>query len=1378
MTFLSTTALLCSTGLSVVPSFSPPARAATDLVAAYAFDEGTGTVAGDASGNGHVGTLVNGANWSATNKKYGAAALNLDGSNDRVDVSDSNLLDLTNGMTVEAWVRPTTNASAIYRTVVLKEVPGELAYALYAVDPDHGKRPSGWVRTNNNSQFADATTTLALNTWTHISTTYNGSLLKFFVNGVEVRSKAVTGNIQVSANPLRVGGNTVWGEYFRGQIDDIRIYSRALSAAEITTDMNTPVSSSPDTTPPTVSITTPANNATVFGAISVTANASDNVGVVGVQFKLDGANLGAEDATAPFSVSWDTLTASEGAHQLTAVARDAAGNTATSSVVNVTVDNIDETPPSISITSPADGASVSGNVTVAATASDNVGVSGVQFLLDGANLGAEDTASPYSIIWDTQAATNGAHVLTARARDAAGNTAMSSSVNVTVVPDFSFTVLTPSRTVETTGGTDFRVEVVYVNGFTSSNVDLWFTGLPAGVTGDYLFDPMSHQGQTQLLITTSNAAVGTYPFTMGATAEGITHSQQATLVITNATDFQLAASPSTQNVTAGNATTFTISLTETNDFTNPVTLSVLGLPSGATASFNPPTPTPAATSTLTISTATSTPVGTYNLTVQGVAGSVTRTTPITLSVTSTSSVWTVETMGTTGVQNNNVRVGKLRTDGLERVYVGTIATGRMLEYSRNGSSWSGPIDVGGSPGGSEIHNVTIGAGRGDGKDRLYAASLDNNIYEIWYDGTGWQQMTVGSVGGQAMHAAVGIGRNDGVTRLYAISTGQLYEFTWNGANWTRVLIGNTPGAHGVAVGQGRNDGQNYVYVASISSGTFEARYVGGAWTIAGMGDSGDVRDVELGVGRNDGVIRVYVPLYDGRAREFTWNGTSWTFVNMPSTGTQSIHAYIAPGRNDGINRVYISNGNGKAWEYSWDGATWQTYNMGGGSDYMYGLHYGKGRNDGLIRFYGADRGSVNQVYEYTWVTPDTIPPTAPTSLTGSGGVGTASLSWTASTDNVAVTNYNVHRSTTSGFTPSSGNRVGQPTGTSFTDTGLAAGTYYYKVTAQDAAGNISGPSNEASTTVTSDTTPPTVSITSPADGATVSNTITVAADASDDVAVAGVQFLLDGANLGAEDTTSPYSLSWNTTNATNGPHTLTARARDTGGNSTLSSAVSVTVFNDVVLRVHPSTPPRVSGTDPVTTAAFNPPDNSLLLALVSSDAGSNNDPDVSITNNGTALTWTMIGERSKNDAGANDGEASAFYALLPAGRTGMTVSATVTDQNPSLSLKVYVVTGHNAATPIGATGEGSSTTNDLTPTIYTSAYPNSLGFGVANDWNATGLPSSTDEEDAFHMGGLISGLSAYKAATTSAAGTPVTMNFDGFGSAATQWNWVGFEVRP
>ena len=103
---------------------------------------------------------------------------------------------------------------------------------------------------------------------------------------------------------------------------------------------------------------------------------------------------------APYTVTWDTTLVTNGSRQLTATARDAAGNTTTSTVVTVTVDNADVTAPTVVITAPSNGATVSSSVSVTATATDNIGVVGVQFTLDGQPLGAEQTAAPYTVSYE------------------------------------------------------------------------------------------------------------------------------------------------------------------------------------------------------------------------------------------------------------------------------------------------------------------------------------------------------------------------------------------------------------------------------------------------------------------------------------------------------------------------------------------------------------------------------------------------------------------------------------------------------------------------------------------------------------------------------------------------------------------------------------------------------------------------------------------------------------------------------------------------------------------------------------------------------------------------------------------------------------------
>jgi hypothetical protein len=261
--------------------------------------------------------------------------------------------------------------------------------------------------------------------------TFDGSTIRLYRDGVLAGSRAGAGSIIASTGALRLGGNNIWGEWFAGRIDDVRIYNRALSVSEIASDMNTPVGGPPppDTTAPVASVTAPANNALVRGAVSVTATASDNVGVTSVQFLLDGNALGAPDTTSPYSVSWDTTLASNATHTLAVRAVDAAGNPGTSASLNVIVDNL---PPAVAISSPAGGTTVSGTVTVSATATDLNGIANVQFRLDGANLGSPDTTSPYSVSWNTVSSTNGSHTLSAIGADSAGNQTTAQNVMVTV----------------------------------------------------------------------------------------------------------------------------------------------------------------------------------------------------------------------------------------------------------------------------------------------------------------------------------------------------------------------------------------------------------------------------------------------------------------------------------------------------------------------------------------------------------------------------------------------------------------------------------------------------------------------------------------------------------------------------------------------------------------------------------------------------------------------------------------------------------------------------------------------------------------------------------------------------------------------------------
>ncbi len=209
------------------------------LVAAYGFNEGTGTALLDQTGTGHTGTIA-GPTWTAQGR-FGSA-LTFDGVNDWVTVNDANDLDFTTGLTVEAWVFPTASGGGSWRNVVIKERAGGEVYNLYANTDSNA--PGMYVvpvSAPNQPFDARATAALALNTWTHLAATYDGTTLRLYVNGALAGSRAVASPLVTSTGVLRLGGNSVWGESFAGRIDEVRLYNRALTVAEIQADMNAPI---------------------------------------------------------------------------------------------------------------------------------------------------------------------------------------------------------------------------------------------------------------------------------------------------------------------------------------------------------------------------------------------------------------------------------------------------------------------------------------------------------------------------------------------------------------------------------------------------------------------------------------------------------------------------------------------------------------------------------------------------------------------------------------------------------------------------------------------------------------------------------------------------------------------------------------------------------------------------------------------------------------------------------------------------------------------------------------------------------------------------------------------------------------------------------
>lgn len=250
------------------------------LVAAYAFNEGSGTTVFDSSTNGNNGT-INGATWT-TNGVYGDALV-FGGGGDLVTVNNSASLQLNNAMTLEAWVNPST-ASSAWRDAIYK---GNDNYYLEATSGGGGGPAVGGTFAGVDLSPAIAIDPLPANTWTFLAATYDGMAIRLYTNGGQMVSLPQTGPIAASTNPLQIGGDTIYDQYFQGTIDEVRIYDVALTPAQIQTDMNTPLGNIP-TAPGSLTATVASNNEV---QLSWTAS-TGKLGVTGYQIERQGPGSG------------------------------------------------------------------------------------------------------------------------------------------------------------------------------------------------------------------------------------------------------------------------------------------------------------------------------------------------------------------------------------------------------------------------------------------------------------------------------------------------------------------------------------------------------------------------------------------------------------------------------------------------------------------------------------------------------------------------------------------------------------------------------------------------------------------------------------------------------------------------------------------------------------------------------------------------------------------------------------------------------------------------------------------------------------------------------------------------------------------------------
>lgn len=198
-------------------------------------------------------------------------------------------------------------------------------------------------------------------------------------------------------------------------------------------------------------------------------------------------------------------------------------------------------------------------------------------------------------------------------------------------PDFSLSASPASQSVAQGAGTSYTVNITRTGGFTGS-VSFSASGLPAGAAATFSPNPSAGTSSTMSVTTSTTTPTGPYTVTITGVSGTLTRTTSVTLVVTGPVtpDFSLSASPASQTVIQGASTSYTVTITASGGFTGAVTLSVSGLPAGASGAFSPNPATSA--STLSVGTALTTPVGSYVLTITGTSGGLTRTTSVTLVV--------------------------------------------------------------------------------------------------------------------------------------------------------------------------------------------------------------------------------------------------------------------------------------------------------------------------------------------------------------------------------------------------------------------------------------------------------------------------------------------------------------------------------------------------------------------------------------------------------------------------------------------------------------------------------------------------------------------------------------------------------------------------
>ncbi|HYR88021.1 MAG TPA: fibronectin type III domain-containing protein [Terriglobia bacterium] len=1056
---------------------------ASGLVAAFGFSEGSGPTTADTSASGFNGTLANGTLW--TTGKNGTG-LSFDGLDDKVALPAT--LDIAAlPFTLEAWIKPTGFAD--WRAFFSKR--DGWASTLIRFDVGLAISTGNVYVTTYNSTVTFAYVP-PLNAWTHLTVVATSSGTALYANGVlqETLSAVTLGTGATAA--VAIGGSADDDDHFAGTIDDLRVYSRALSQTEIQADMNTPVS----TGGPLLQITQPLPGASIAGTtVNVTYTASGDLTAVNhVHFTLD-SNPEVMDMS--FDGVYQFTNVATGNHVLNGylVRVDHSKILGTDATpVSFSTSVPDTTPPTATVTNPLAGATVSGSISVIATASDNVGIAGVQFLLDGQPLGSEDTSAPYSTTWNTTSSTNGGHAVAARARDLAGNLATSTSVSVTVS---NSSPNDPTIVGQWSAPTTWPLVSVHLNVLPTGKVLAWDNSIDHAnhLNAAVVWDPITNAftdvtnpavnifcaGQTQLadgkIIVVGghidndigiNAVTVFDPFTLTWTSKTPMSSARWYPGATTLGDGRVLALVGTTNCKD--------CIASTPEVYNPATDSWQTL-AGATSafaryyphSFVLPDGRVLVTGTPQIANASQFSIPSRILNVN------------TQTWTTVDPATNAEGLSVMYQPGKVVRIGGSWDDGFGYPLTGTA----VLDMSAPTPAWrsTAPMQFA-----RVLHNLTIlpdGSvlSTGGAND----AALNPPANKILYTAELWSPDT------------------ETWTTLSDMSTPRLYHSTTALLPDGRVLVAG--GGRAFTTDQFNAEIYSPPYLfkgarPTITSAPGRAGY-GGTMFVATPNAAQTVK------------VSLVRPTSVTHTTNFSQQFIPLTFQTVPGGLNVTIPANgnVAP---PGYYMLFLVNANGVPSVASFvrletdtappvisavasssitsSGATvtWTT-NEQADSQVEYGTTVSYGQSSTLdaalvtahsvtlsglsagttYHFRAKSRDGVGNLAtggDNTFTTSgagDTAPPTAPSGLTATVAGGTQiNLAWTASTDNVGVTGYRVERCQGAGC--SNFAQIATPAGITYNDPGLTPATSYsYRVRANDAVGNLSGYSNAVTATTNS-----------------------------------------------------------------------------------------------------------------------------------------------------------------------------------------------------------------------------------------------------------------------------------------------------------------------